>query len=71
MIGVADNHKPLDSEDSLSQEHVASELRRLNELRTSATLAEMRVRGAGDSNQNLEEGAVAPVAEESYRPYVH
>ena len=40
---LADN-QPLDSEDSLSQEHVASELRRLNELRISATLAEMRVR---------------------------
>ena len=67
MLGVVDN-QPLDSEDSLSQEHVASEFRRLNELRVSATLAEMRVRVAGDSNQNLEEGAVAPVAEESTAP---
>ena len=33
--------QPLDSEDSSSQEHVATELRRLAELRTSATLAEM------------------------------
>ena len=67
ILGVADN-QPLDSEDSLSQEHVASELRRLNELRVSATLAEMRVGVAGDSNQNPEEGAVAPVAEESTAP---
>ena len=52
MLGVADN-QPLDSEDSLSQEHVASELRRLNELRVSATLAEMRVRVTGDSNQRI------------------
>ena len=34
----------------------------------SATLAEMRVRVTGDSNQNPEEGAVAPVAEESTAP---
>ena len=53
MLGVAEN-QPLDSEDSLSQEHVASELRRLKELRVSATLAE-RVRVTGDSNQNPEE----------------
>ena len=32
MTGVAENH-PHDSEDSLSQEHVASELRQLHELR--------------------------------------
>ena len=38
MLGVADN-QPFDSEDSLSQEHVTSELRRLNELRVSTTLA--------------------------------
>ena len=67
VLGVADN-QPLDSEDSLSQEHVASELRRLNELRVSATLAEMRVRGTGDSNQNFEEGAVAPSAGEPTAP---
>ena len=60
--------QPLDSEDSLSQEHVASELRRLAELRVSATLAEMRVRVAGDSNQDSEGGAVAPVAEETTTP---
>ena len=36
VANVAEN-QPLDSEDSLSQEHVASELRRLNELRISAT----------------------------------
>ena len=53
--GAADN-PPHDSEDSLSQERVASELKRLHELRT------------GDSNQNLEEGAVAPSAEESTNP---
>ena len=56
-LGGTDN-QPLVTEDSLSQEHVASELRRLNELRISATLAEMRVRVAGDSTQNPEEGAV-------------
>ena len=55
----------LDSEDSLSQEHVAGELRRLNELRVSQTLAELRVRVAGDSNQ---ESDVAPVAEEPTAP---
>ena len=66
-LGVADN-QPFDSEDSLSQEHVASELRRLNEPRISATLAEMRVRVAGDSTQNPEEGAVAPTVEESTTP---
>ena len=38
MLGVAEN-QPFDSEDSLSQDHVASELRRLNELRTSTSLA--------------------------------
>ena len=42
MLGVAVN-QPLDSEDSLSQEHVANELRRLNELRISATPAGMRI----------------------------
>ena len=52
----------------MSQEHVASELRRLNELRVSTSLAEMRARVASDSNQNLEEGAVAPGAEESTVP---
>ena len=61
---VADD-QPLDSEDSLSQEHVASELRRLDELRVSATLAELRVRAAGDSNQDSEGGAVAPATEET------
>ena len=61
-------NQPFDSEDSLSQEHVASELRRLNELRVSTSLAEMRARVASDSNQNLEEGAVAPGAEESTVP---
>ena len=60
--------QPLDSEDPLSQEHVASELRRLAELRVSATLAEMRVRVAGDSNQDPEGGAVAPVAKEATTP---
>ena len=49
--GVAED-QPLDSEDSLSQERCASELRRLAELRTSQTLAEMRIRVSGDSNQN-------------------
>ena len=67
MLGVAEN-QPFDSEDSLSQDHVASELRRLNELRTSTSLAGMRTRVASDSNQNLEEGAVAPGAEESTDP---
>ena len=60
--------QPLDSEDSLSQEHVASELRRLAELRVSATLAEMRVRVTCDSSQNPEGGAVAPIAEETADP---
>ena len=67
MLGVAEN-QPFDSEDSLSQDHVASELRRLNELQTSTSLAGMRTRVASDSNQNLEEGAVAPGAEESTDP---
>ena len=67
MLRVAEN-QPLDSEDSLSQEPVASELRRLNELRIGATLAGMRIGGASISNQNLEGGAVAPVAEESTVP---
>ena len=67
MLGVADN-QPLDSEDSLSQERVASELKRLNELRNNATLAGMRIGGASNSNQNLEGGAVAPAAEESTAP---
>ena len=53
--GHAEN-PPHDSEDSLSQEHVASELKRLHELRTGEP---------SDSNQNLEGGAVAPGAEES------
>ena len=48
MLGVAEN-QPFDSEDSLSQEHVASELRRLNELRVSTSLAEMRARVASNS----------------------
>ena len=52
--------QPLDSEDSLSQEHVASELRRLAELRVSAMLAELRVRVTSDSNQDSEGGAVEP-----------
>ena len=67
MLGVAEN-QPFDSEDSLSQDHVASELRRLNELRTSISLAGMEARVASDSNQNQEEGAVAPGAEESTVP---
>ena len=67
MLGVAEN-QPLDSEDSLSQEHVASELRRFNELRIGVTPAGMRIGGASNSNQNLEGGAVAPVAEESTNP---
>ena len=67
MQDVADA-QPLDSEDSLSQEHVASELRRLAELRVSATLAEMRVRVTGDPSQNSEGGAVAPSAEETTNP---
>ena len=58
MLGVAEK-PPHDSEDSLSQEHVASELKRLHELRT---------REPSDSNQNLEEGAVAPGAGESTNP---
>ena len=64
MPGVAENQH-LDSEDSLSQEHVASELRRLDELQVSASLAGMGTRVASDLHQNLEEGAVAPGAEES------
>ena len=62
------NAQPFDSEDSLSQEHVASELRRLKELRVSATIAEMRARVTGDSSQNLEGGAVAPEAGEAANP---
>ena len=60
--------QPLDSEDSLSQEHVASELRRLADLRVSATLAEMRVRVTGDPSQDPEGGAVTPIAEENTAP---
>ena len=66
-LGVAEN-QPFDSEDSLSQDHVASELRRLNELQTSTSLAETRTRVASDPIQNPEEGAVAPGAEESTDP---
>ena len=72
MLGVTEN-QPFDSEDSLSQERVASELRRLNEARTSASLAELRelrARVASDSDQNQEEGAVAPGAEESNAPVI-
>ena len=58
MLGVTEN-QPFDSEDSLSQNQVASELRRLNELRTRVT---------SDSNHHLEGGAVAPGAEESNNP---
>ena len=61
----AANAQPFDSEDSLSQEHVASELRRLEELRVSATLAGMRMRAANDQPQSSEGGAVAPGAEEA------
>ena len=59
MLGAAEN-QPLDSQDSLSQEHVANELRRLHELRAGTPPAEMRTGGASNSNQNLEGGAVAP-----------
>ena len=62
---VVADAQPLDSEDSLSQEHVANELRRLAELRASATLAEMRVRVAGDPSQDSEGGATAPIAKET------
>ena len=64
---VADAQPP-DSEDSLSQQHVANELRRLAELRVSATLAEARVRVTGDPSQISEGGAVAPDAEETTNP---
>ena len=64
----AANAQPFDSEDSLSQEHVASELRRLEELRMSTTMAEMRVRVTDDQPQNSEGGAVAPGVEEAANP---
>ena len=60
--------QPLDSEDSLSQEHVATELVRLARLQVSATLAEMRVRATGDPSQDSEGGAAAPSAEETSTP---
>ena len=37
-------------------------------MQPAATLAEMRVRVAGESNQNSEEGAVAPATEEATAP---
>ena len=52
----------------MSQERVASELRRLHELRVDTPPAEMRIGGASNSNQNLEGGAVASGAEESINP---
>ena len=67
VLGVAED-QPFDSEDSLSQEQVASELRRLNELRTSIPPAEMRTGVTSDCHQNQEEGAVAPGAEKSAVP---
>ena len=74
VLGVAKN-QPSDSEDSLSPDHVASELRRLNEARTSASFAELRerelrARVASDPDQSQEEGAVAPGAEESTAPVI-
>ena len=53
MLDVTEN-QPHDSEDSLSQEHVASELRRLHELRAGIPPAGMRTGEASDSNQNPE-----------------
>ena len=61
-------NQPHDSEDSLSQEHVATELVRLARLRVSATLAEMRVRATVDPSQDSEGGAAARSAEETPAP---
>ena len=63
----AANAQPFDSEDSLSQEHIASELRRLEESRVRA-LAEMRMRAADNQPQSPEGGAVAPGVEEAANP---
>ena len=52
--------QPHDSEDSLSQERVANELRRLTEIQAHAT---------GDApHQSSEEGATAPISEGATAP---
>ena len=67
LLGVAEN-QPFDSEDSLSQDHVANELQRLNEMRTDLVFAETRAGLPSDRDQTQDGGAVAPDTEESANP---